>query len=102
MPNENHAETEVVKIHPDGRRAVVCIRANGRSYYQAFGPDGFGVGVYDLSDEAEAAAQWAWDFLQEEPAWRRLALMQLIVRSEERRVGKECVSTCRSRWAPDH
>src|SRR3546814_3595883 len=23
-------------------------------------------------------------------------------RSEERRVGKECVSTCRSRWAPDH
>src|SRR3546814_17969881 len=25
-----------------------------------------------------------------------------IVRSEERRVGKECVSTCRSRWSPDH
>src|SRR3546814_16026820 len=23
-------------------------------------------------------------------------------RSEERRVGKECVSTCRSRWAPFH
>src|SRR3546814_14801911 len=23
-------------------------------------------------------------------------------RSEERRVGKECVSTCRYRWAPDH
>src|SRR3546814_13469782 len=25
-----------------------------------------------------------------------------IVRSEERRVGKECVSTCRSRWSPSH
>src|SRR3546814_11698030 len=24
------------------------------------------------------------------------------VRTEERRVGKECVSTCRSRWSPDH
>src|SRR3546814_20038428 len=24
------------------------------------------------------------------------------IRSEERRVGKECVSTCRSRWAPYH
>src|SRR3546814_12428085 len=24
------------------------------------------------------------------------------VRSEERRVGKECVSTCRSRWRPYH
>src|SRR3546814_11018172 len=25
-----------------------------------------------------------------------------LSRSEERRVGKECVSTCRSRWAPYH
>src|SRR3546814_15421275 len=24
----------------------------------------------------------------------------LVVRSEERRVGKECVSTCKSRWSP--
>src|SRR3546814_11063157 len=24
------------------------------------------------------------------------------IRSEERRVGKECVSTCRSRWSADH
>src|SRR3546814_17388537 len=25
-----------------------------------------------------------------------------LLRSEERRVGKECVSTCRSRWSPSH
>src|SRR3546814_13537724 len=25
-----------------------------------------------------------------------------LFRSEERRVGKECVSTCRSRWSPYH
>src|SRR3546814_4283800 len=25
-----------------------------------------------------------------------------LQRSEERRVGKECVSTCRSRWSPNH
>src|SRR3546814_12360542 len=24
------------------------------------------------------------------------------LRSEDRRVGKECVSTCRSRWSPSH
>src|SRR3546814_11784944 len=24
------------------------------------------------------------------------------MRSEERRVGKECVGTCRCRWSPDH
>src|SRR3546814_4816481 len=44
---------------------------------------------------------------------RRLAVLLLKVRnenlrgrrverSEERRVGKECVSTCRSRWSPYH
>src|SRR3546814_6126845 len=27
---------------------------------------------------------------------------QRRARSEERRVGKECVSTCRSRWSPYH
>src|SRR3546814_12095909 len=27
---------------------------------------------------------------------------QQVERSEERRVGKECVSTCRSRWSPYH
>src|SRR3546814_2226665 len=27
---------------------------------------------------------------------------RLHERSEERRVGKECVSTCRSRWSPYH
>src|SRR3546814_19805068 len=25
-----------------------------------------------------------------------------VMRSEERRGGKECVSTCRSRWCPNH
>src|SRR3546814_11388715 len=41
--------------------------------------------------------------------WRMMdkgpeAEIQRIIhsRSEERRVGKECVSTCRSRWSPYH
>src|SRR3546814_7275694 len=37
---------------------------------------------------------------------RRLPQRRLLPRrrrrSEERRVGKECVSTCRSRWSPYH
>src|SRR3546814_15408409 len=33
-----------------------------------------------------------WPRLTTNPSWR----------SEERRVGKECVSTCRSRWSPYH
>src|SRR3546814_7639041 len=31
-----------------------------------------------------------------------LAIYMVTWRSEERRVGKECVSTCRSRWSPYH
>src|SRR3546814_14541399 len=30
------------------------------------------------------------------------AFAPIVARSEERRVGKEGVSTCRSRWSPDH
>src|SRR3546814_10255380 len=33
---------------------------------------------------------------------RRRLLLQYLLGSEERRVGKECVSTCRSRWSPYH
>src|SRR3546814_20071680 len=29
-------------------------------------------------------------------------LIVMAIRSEERRVGTECVSTCRSRWSQDH
>src|SRR3546814_10207587 len=33
---------------------------------------------------------------------RHRLLRAAVMRSEERRVGKECVSTCRSRWSPYH
>src|SRR3546814_7713141 len=33
---------------------------------------------------------------------RKPAVIGFDVRSEARRVGKECVSTCRSRWSPYH
>src|SRR3546814_9460261 len=36
------------------------------------------------------------------PRFRPLTQGDDDVRSEERRVGKECVSTCRSRWSPYH
>src|SRR3546814_381063 len=31
-----------------------------------------------------------------------IGLVTMCIRSEERRVGKECVSTCSSRWSTDH
>src|SRR3546814_11440131 len=38
-----------------------------------------------------------------DPEWRNDAgNYEEDSRSEESRVGKECVSTCRSRWSPEH
>src|SRR3546814_13317872 len=34
--------------------------------------------------------------------FEQIIIEENMRRSEERRVGKECVSTCRSRWSPDH
>src|SRR3546814_9230809 len=36
------------------------------------------------------------------PALSRLLTIPVAPRSEERRAGTECVSTCRSRWSPYH
>src|SRR3546814_3232349 len=47
----------------------------------------FGYGIYGV----EAAAQRYFG-----------TSSAALNRSEERRVGKECVSTCRSRWSPYH
>src|SRR3546814_14820737 len=53
----------------------------------------------DLDDRALALVERAL-----EPVGTREPLGQprLAFRSEERRVGKECVRTCRSRWSPYH
>src|SRR3546814_15518273 len=48
-------------------------------------------------DEAEALHREAQHLFAEYQRKQRNAL-----RSEERGVGKECVSTCRSRWERDH
>src|SRR3546814_6224243 len=49
--------------------------------------------------QADAAADRA---RQRRSLPQRYAARRAAPRSEERRVGKECVSTCRSRWSPDH
>src|SRR3546814_19745553 len=41
-------------------------------------------------------------FIPDDASWITAANLAATVRSEERRVGKECVRTCRSRWLPDH
>src|SRR3546814_8069223 len=43
-----------------------------------------------------------WRYVHTGPARSESSKRCIYSRSEERRVGKECVSTCRSRWSPYH
>src|SRR3546814_18685951 len=78
----------------------------------------FGVQRFDFTAWARFMVQRAWARLSDHRVWivgigvlaffSSIGLLFVIpqqfqpTRSEERRVGKECVSTCRSRWSPYH
>src|SRR3546814_3988540 len=53
-------------------------------------------------DHAGARQQWRQILSALRCAHHQLRALTLHDRSEERRVGKECVSTCRSRWSQYH
>src|SRR3546814_14071090 len=74
--------------------------APGDNFDEIFAQDGvvghdvfFGLGGFD-----EFIAEGGDDIMVGSPGRGKMAGM----RSEERRVGKECVSTWRSRWSPYH
>src|SRR3546814_12340377 len=50
----------------------------------------------------DVGAQHGRAWREEQAADDHATRLRIDLRSEERRVGKECVSTCRSRWSPDH
>src|SRR3546814_13137327 len=76
------------------------------------GEPALSLGVYTLSPKflSSVFENWESEFLQMSAY---VVLTAILIqrgssaskdpdRSEERRVGKECVSTCRSRWSPYH
>src|SRR3546814_19619741 len=56
--------------------------------------------VSDEEDDQAAKTDAALRLIPLHPTLIKLGLVER--RSEERRVGKECVSTLRSRWSPSH
>src|SRR3546814_14161204 len=58
------------------------------------------VSVADLAHHTGAVARGLATSAPDRDEPKPLIVADL--RSEERRVGKECVSTCRSRWSPYH
>src|SRR3546814_18908185 len=69
---------------PDGRSLAYLRRDGGRTRVWRARADGTGAAPVSKLDVDARSVRWSAD------------------RSEERRVGKECVSTCSSRWAPYH
>src|SRR3546814_11302596 len=55
-----------------------------------------------LRRQALGRLRQAGEHVAEDVVGGGMQVGQLGNSSEERRVGKECVSTCRSRWSPDH
>src|SRR3546814_12961910 len=71
----------VAALH-NGRRDVVLVNKMGAHF--------------------PVADKYPADATRYRPALPRGRTAAVTERSEERRVGRECVSTCRSRWSPYH
>src|SRR3546814_8895989 len=71
---------------PGNAARVTANALSGRQVHSPHLPEG----IADLAQRDPV--------LHRRDQWRH----QVLCRSEERRVGKECVSTCRSRWSPYH
>src|SRR3546814_10381042 len=57
-------------------------------------------GIWDIGDKHLAVA---WNQVTVSPDGEHVTVpVTEETRSEERRVGRECVRTCRSRWSPFH
>src|SRR3546814_12668938 len=98
------------------KAAISCRTLTGLSSDQVVMPDPVTSAVPPTLDEAIAAARTHNPLVREAEADIQAAHAVVDeakselgptvslegTRSEERRVGKECVSTCRSRWSPYH
>src|SRR3546814_13723326 len=87
---------------------VVVLRGEGRSFcsgrdFREMGERPEGVGHYEYMTAGQQRIKMMVDMGKPMIAALKGAVLGAgCERSEERRVGKECVSTCRSRWSPYH
>src|SRR3546814_14731733 len=102
--------------------ALASAHEENRQFKEAYAFVPFGYGDGAPATQADAEQEWIakglvplayksdrghsalWDELEQWALDHRQGVVgrQQTVRSEARLVGKECVSTCRYRWSPDH
>src|SRR3546814_12400087 len=99
------------ELHPDDARYVAALARRlgfddvGTAAEAGAVPDADEMDeetVEDLTQRALAAEARVRELEDRLAAEGQVAQALAGVRSEERSVGKECVSTCRSRWSPYH
>src|SRR3546814_6973284 len=92
------------------------LKVDGVLYYQVTDPRQASYGsanyVRAITNLAQTSLRSVIGKLEMDETFEKRDLINIAVvkaldeaatnRSEERRVGKECVSTCRSRWSPYH
>src|SRR3546814_19643274 len=88
--------------------ALALVASSGFAWLQTERLAAANIEVTSLTTEADMLAQLAKSYKSTADAKDGVIKQQtegldaILKRSEERRVGKECVSTCRSRWSPEH
>src|SRR3546814_12735855 len=80
-----------LRDEPLARRALVGQEDEQRTFVADIFPV-----VREIADELPGLRAWLAEIVERQ----RIARVGALVRSEESRVGKVCVSTCRSRWSP--
>ena len=78
------------EIAPELTAQIAGLKGLGMSYVEMRGVDGENL-IYHTDEKVEQIKKTLDD-----------NGIRLSARSEERRVGKECLRLCRSRWSPYH
>src|SRR3546814_14621750 len=86
---------EIIRIveqsHLPAKRTLDQLGIARRTFYRWY--DRYLEGGPEALEDRPSAPSRVWNRIGDD-------IQDQIIRSEERRVGKECVSTCRSRWSP--
>src|SRR3546814_15939553 len=83
-------------VHIGNARGPVVFDVLAALLRRRYGGLRYARNITDVDDKINATAQVAGVPIS------TVTARYAAARSEERRVGHECVSTCRSRWSPDH
>src|SRR3546814_11338344 len=89
--------SDLTELTPNSGGAIV-----GRDHFPDDAMNG-GVVIWEVGNNSGTGME-VRDFTADDGVTieQDIELFLDLHRSEERRVGKECVSTCRSRWSPYH